>query len=319
MKKATKPPPKQTAQQKKPGATRQDKGKIMPTKTAKKASTKKSSGQSEGASTPAPVSSIPPLAAFASLQPMTAVGEARDLGDGRIVDAIRWKNPDGSEGGWVAVTASIDPTVYIGPNAIVCYAAKIGPGVELHDGSRVATNAHVYGKSKISGNSLIGAMSFVENSNLHNTQAEICTIVVDSEAVNSTLRTSSITYQSRLDQCLIGRGSHVGGSTLTLCNVAGACFIYNGQRIESGTDPVLVDADSNLTTGRIPAAVVNLIKTPQPLHSTPMPTKPEVLAANQLLQAELQQISLGHKARRKTAAAASTALAARKSRGRGSK
>lgn len=39
--------------------------------------------------------------------------------DGSQVSGIRWKNPDGSIGGWVAQTAKIHPTATIEFNALV--------------------------------------------------------------------------------------------------------------------------------------------------------------------------------------------------------
>jgi hypothetical protein len=41
--------------------------------------------------------------------------------DGSRVSAVRWTNPDGSVGGWVAQSAKIDPT------AIVEFNAFVGP------------------------------------------------------------------------------------------------------------------------------------------------------------------------------------------------
>jgi UDP-3-O-[3-hydroxymyristoyl] glucosamine N-acyltransferase len=49
--------------------------------------------------------------------------------DGSKEDAYLWINPDGSVGGWVALSAKVDPTAYVHPEAIVEPGAKVGPGV----------------------------------------------------------------------------------------------------------------------------------------------------------------------------------------------
>ena len=51
--------------------------------------------------------------------------------DGTKVAGVRWKNPDGSIGGWVAETAKIDPT------ATVEFTAFVGPGVTVGPGMTV--------------------------------------------------------------------------------------------------------------------------------------------------------------------------------------
>jgi hypothetical protein len=43
-----------------------------------------------------------------------------DFQDGNgPVPAARHRNPDGSEGGWVAATAYVATTAYVGPDALV--------------------------------------------------------------------------------------------------------------------------------------------------------------------------------------------------------
>lgn len=53
------------------------------------------------------------------------------LQDGRKVSAVRYVNPDGKAGGWVAVDAKIHPGAVVEPGAIVL------PGVEVQGDDRV--------------------------------------------------------------------------------------------------------------------------------------------------------------------------------------
>ncbi len=51
--------------------------------------------------------------------------------NGRNVDAARHKNPDGSLGGWVANTATVDDGAYVEAGAIV------PPGTHVKKGERI--------------------------------------------------------------------------------------------------------------------------------------------------------------------------------------
>lgn len=53
--------------------------------------------------------------------------------DGSKVEGVRWQNPDGSVGGWVAKTAIIDKT------ATIDFMAIVGPGVTIGPGEVVKT------------------------------------------------------------------------------------------------------------------------------------------------------------------------------------
>ena len=59
-----------------------------------------------------------------------------DFGDGRgPVPAHRHINPDKSEGGWVADSATVAVTTTIHVNAMVGYRASIGDGASIWDGA----------------------------------------------------------------------------------------------------------------------------------------------------------------------------------------
>lgn len=49
------------------------------------------------------------------------------LDDGSVVTAHRHRNPDGSEGGWIASDATVDPTAIVRSNGFVWPKAVVGP------------------------------------------------------------------------------------------------------------------------------------------------------------------------------------------------
>lgn len=67
-----------------------------------------------------------------------------DFGDGPV-PARRHVNPDGTEGGWVAETAHVAPTAYVGPDAWVFGNARV------HDEATVCGDAMVYDNAQVSG------------------------------------------------------------------------------------------------------------------------------------------------------------------------
>lgn len=60
-----------------------------------------------------------------------------------IVAAKRWKNPDGSVGGWVADTAKIDSSATIEFDAVVEPEAVVGPNVRVKNGTVIGFNCHL--------------------------------------------------------------------------------------------------------------------------------------------------------------------------------
>ena len=60
------------------------------------------------------------------------------------VPAHRHTNPDGSEGGWVANTANVDCTSYVGRNARVSGNAWVSGNALVHGNAWVSSYARVY-------------------------------------------------------------------------------------------------------------------------------------------------------------------------------
>ena len=66
-------------------------------------------------------------------------------------------NPDGSKGGFVATTANVESTAFIGPEAAVCGNAKVKDSARIEDSARINSHveikdsAKVYGSARIDG------------------------------------------------------------------------------------------------------------------------------------------------------------------------
>ena len=79
-----------------------------------------------------------------------------DFEDGKgPVSAHRHMNPDGTEGGWVADTASVADTCYIGYNARVSGNARIYGNAWVFDYAWVFDNARIYGYAEVSGDAWV--------------------------------------------------------------------------------------------------------------------------------------------------------------------
>lgn len=69
-----------------------------------------------------------------------ATGEGFIDNQGNWIDAARHVNPDKSVGGWVAATARVADTAYLGPLVLVCPGVVISSGAVIQ-GSCVITSA----------------------------------------------------------------------------------------------------------------------------------------------------------------------------------
>ena len=75
-----------------------------------------------------------------------------DFGDGNgSVPAHRHQNLNGSIGGWVAETASVETTVFVGKNARVYGDAKVYGDAQVYGYAQVCGNAWVYGNAWVGG------------------------------------------------------------------------------------------------------------------------------------------------------------------------
>ena len=71
------------------------------------------------------------------------------------VPAHRHKNPNGSEGGWVAETASVAETVHVGKDARIWDRARIWGNARIFDNARIYDNTHIFNNAHIYGNASI--------------------------------------------------------------------------------------------------------------------------------------------------------------------
>ena len=76
---------------------------------------------------------------------------------GDHVYAKRHINPDGTSGGWVAETALVESTCYIGPDAEVYEFAQV------RDTASILDSASVSGFSTIAGNATLADWSMIED------------------------------------------------------------------------------------------------------------------------------------------------------------
>ncbi len=77
-----------------------------------------------------------------------------DFGSGPV-PAHRHRNPDGTEGGWVADTATVSPTAYVGPNAQVFDNAHVFDNALVLGSAKISGCAWVFGNAQVSGNARV--------------------------------------------------------------------------------------------------------------------------------------------------------------------
>lgn len=77
-----------------------------------------------------------------------------DFGDGPV-DASRHVNPDGSQGGWVAFTAHVDPGARIAPGARVFGNARVFDVCEVRDEASVCDTARIYGRAVVADRAVV--------------------------------------------------------------------------------------------------------------------------------------------------------------------
>lgn len=120
------------------------------------------------------------------LPPVALMPATHDFGRGPV-PAARHTNPDGSEGGWVAATASVSPRSYVASRA------KVYDTAVLHGDARALDNSRVYGEAYISGGTVRG-------------DARVCG---SATVWNGVIRDSAVVR----DRARVGRGAVVGGTT----------------------------------------------------------------------------------------------------------
>lgn len=165
---------------------------------------------------------------------------AFDFGGGRgPVPAHRHQNPDGSRGGWVADTATVDSTAHIGPlaqifgKARVYGKARVWGKARVFELAQVDTNAKVRGlaqisgKARISDNAHIYGVAWVSGRAQVSGKAEVFgNASVDDHA--HVFGSARVSGEARIS----GSDSQVAGSV----RVGGSTLIYDGARVEKPED-----------------------------------------------------------------------------------
>ncbi len=85
-----------------------------------------------------------------------------NFGKGQV-PAQRHKNPDGTDGGWVAATAKVDPTATIGTNALVSEQAIVSGHAQIIGCARVFGNAIVKDQAHVGGQTIIYGNAIIQN------------------------------------------------------------------------------------------------------------------------------------------------------------
>lgn len=90
----------------------------------------------------------------------TATETTFDFGAGPVA-AHRHVNPDGSVGGWVADTATVDATAHVGADAQVYGNARVSDTAQVYDTARVSGNARVSGDAQVYGEARVFGAAWV--------------------------------------------------------------------------------------------------------------------------------------------------------------
>jgi UDP-3-O-[3-hydroxymyristoyl] glucosamine N-acyltransferase len=91
----------------------------------------------------------------------------------KVEEQHRHKNPDGSLGGWVAETASVEPSVFVGEHALVYGEAVLTDHVRILDLAQVSGKAKISGHAVVSGNAWVDKGTYSGNEHLCKNERKI--------------------------------------------------------------------------------------------------------------------------------------------------
>jgi carbonic anhydrase/acetyltransferase-like protein (isoleucine patch superfamily) len=151
--------------------------------------------------------------------------ETHDFGDGNF-EVPAHKHPNG--GGWVAETARVDPTVYLGEDA------------KVFGDARVSGNAQVYYNARVSGNAQVSDAYVSGNAQISGT-AEISGGYVSGKAHISGGNISAgiivggrISGNAQISGGRISGNAQISGGTVEGGTISGDAVINEGAHITSG-------------------------------------------------------------------------------------
>jgi len=122
--------------------------------------------------------------------------------------------PHANGGGWVASTASVESSVYVGPNAQVLGQATVTGSARIEDYAIVKDNVQVSGSAIIRGHAIVGKNASVHNSAIVEKTARVytnCNIYG-----NAIITGSAIAYSSTVrDNAIVRDVAIIDGATLS--------------------------------------------------------------------------------------------------------
>ncbi len=168
-----------------------------------------------------------------------------DFGYG-AVRAARHINPDGTSGGWVALTAHVEDTAHLGPNAVVFGNARVFGNAQVLDRAVVCDNARVYDDSVVSGDAVVAENGRVNDAEVcdsaricgdaHVNGARICgyaDVAGNARVLGNALITgwAQIADRAWLDGCEVGGTVVIGG----MAAVHPGMVLTHDEHLSTGT------------------------------------------------------------------------------------
>jgi len=180
-------------------------------------------------------------------------GQSYDFGYGPVA-AARHRNPDGTTGGWVALTAHADPETHVAESATIFDNARVfGEShvlgrARVFGYARVTEGSVVAGDAAVSGSCSVAAATISECAEVHgNARVERATVrggalVTDTASVNR-----GAVVQDRAvvrGQGFVTDGAVVAGSTVVEGPVRGDVIVLDAHVGDDEADDQIDDAEA---------------------------------------------------------------------------
>jgi carbonic anhydrase/acetyltransferase-like protein (isoleucine patch superfamily) len=161
--------------------------------------------------------------------------ETHDFGDGNFeVPAHRHINPDGSRGGWVAETASVDSTVFVAPDAKVYGNAQVSLHAQVSDNAKIS-GGNISGNTQISGTAQISGGFIAGTTHVSGGNISAGIIVGNAQVSGGTISGGVISGGTISGNIFItGRPHILGGKISGNARIGGDAIISEGANITSG-------------------------------------------------------------------------------------
>ncbi len=183
--------------------------------------------------------------------------------------------PHTNGGGWVASTAVVDQSVFVGPNAQVAGSAKVTGNVRIEDFAVVRDNAVVSGNAIIRGNAIVGLKSTVTDHAVVEKSARVYGGIISGKAVvtgsaaafNCTVSDSAVVKDlAWLSGAKLAGSEIVGGDIETAPSCTDGIYLQTARTACDGKNWVAANNDINpdvadyiYPQGDIPTAPFSLV------------------------------------------------------------